>query len=282
MIAMLNYLIVDDLIKRALQEDMPFGDITTCATIKEDSIGKASVIVKEEGVICGVDVFKRVYEIIGEAKAEFSVKDGDKVAKGEIIGEVLGNTRAILMGERLALNLMQRMSGIATTTACYRDRLKGCHSKVVDTRKTTPLYRHLDKYSVLCGGGANHRLSLSDSILIKDNHIKAAGGITEAVRLAKENSSFTTKIEVETESRLEVLEALEAKADIIMLDNMEPTKVREMIELIDKRAITEASGNITLDNIREYGETGVDYISCGALTHSFKVLDISLKNLVNI
>jgi nicotinate-nucleotide pyrophosphorylase (carboxylating) len=277
---MLNFLIVDDLIKRALEEDMPFGDITTNATINSNSRARVSLYVKEDGIICGTSVFLRVFEILGDVMVTFNIQDGDEVKKGTKIAEVYGNTRNILMGERIALNLMQRMSGIATTTREYVKELEGLHSKVVDTRKITPLYRHLDKYSVLCGGGANHRFSLSDSVLIKDNHIDAAGGIKEAIVLAKKNSSFTTKIEVETETKEEVLEALEAKADIIMLDNMSPSKVKEMVDLIDGKAITESSGNITLETIRDYGLSGVDYISCGALTHSFKVLDISLKNLV--
>lgn len=279
---MLNYLIIDDLITRALQEDMPFGDITTNATISETSSSKASVIVKEDGVICGIPVFKRVYKLIGDVEVNFNAKDGDFVKKGTVIGNVSGNTRNILTGERIALNLMQRMSGIATTTYRYAKELEGLKAQVVDTRKTTPLYRHLDKYSVRCGGGSNHRLSLSDSVLIKDNHIAAAGGIKNAVALAKNNSSFTTKIEVETETKEEVLEAIEAEADIIMLDNMTPEKAKEMVKLIDGKAITECSGNITLETIKSYGETGVDFISCGALTHSFKVLDISLKNLINV
>ena len=279
---MLNYLIIDDLINRALQEDMPFGDITTNATISETSSSRASVILKEDGIICGIPVFKRVYKLLGDVEVSFDVNDGDFVKKGTVIGKVSGNTRNILNGERIALNLMQRMSGIATTTNRYAKELEGLNAQVVDTRKTTPLYRHLDKYSVRCGGGSNHRLSLSDSVLIKDNHIAAAGGIKNAVELAKKNSSFTTKIEVETETKEEVLEALESKADIIMLDNMTPEKASEMVKLIDGKAITECSGNITLENIRSYGETGVDFISCGALTHSFNVLDISLKNLVTI
>lgn len=279
---MLNYLIIDDLINKALQEDMPFGDITTNATISETSSSRASVILKEDGIICGIPVFKRVYKLLGDVEVSFDVNDGDFVKKGTVIGKVSGNTRNILNGERIALNLMQRMSGIATTTNRYAKELEGLNAQVVDTRKTTPLYRHLDKYSVRCGGGSNHRLSLSDSVLIKDNHIAAAGGIKNAVELAKKNSSFTTKIEVETETKEEVLEALESKADIIMLDNMTPEKASEMVKLIDGKAITECSGNITLETIRSYGETGVDFISCGALTHSFNVLDISLKNLVTI
>ena len=279
---MLNYLIVDDLISKAIQEDMPFGDITTNALIPEDSVSTASVIAKEDGIICGIPVFKRVFKLIGNVTCNFHIEDGDKVTSSTIIGTITGNTRNILMGERIALNLMQRMSGVATTTYNYASKLEGLKSKLVDTRKTTPLYRHLDKYSVVCGGGVNHRLSLSDSVLIKDNHIAAAGGIKQAVALAKKHSSFTTKIEVETETKEEVLEAIDSKADIIMLDNMTPEMAKKMVELINGRAITECSGNITLDTIRSYGETGVDYISCGALTHSFKVLDISLKNLTNI
>jgi len=277
---MLNYLIVDDLIKRSLQEDMPFGDITTVATVNENCLGTASIYVKEDGIICGVNVFKRVFEILGKAHATFTVMDGNPVKPGDKIGEVSGSARNILMGERIALNLMQRMSGIATTTSKYVKEIEGLNCNVVDTRKTTPLYRHLDKYSVLCGGGANHRLSLSDSVLIKDNHIDAAGGITNAVALAKKNSSFTTKIEVETETKEDVLEAIEAKVDIIMLDNMSPSMTKDMVELINGQAIIECSGNINLETIREYAKTGVDYISVGALTHSFKVLDISLKNLI--
>jgi nicotinate-nucleotide pyrophosphorylase (carboxylating) len=277
---MLNYLIVDDLIKRALQEDMPFGDITTIATVDENCLGTASIYIKDDGIICGVNVFKRVFEILGNVEAIFTVLDGNLVKKGDKIGEVSGNAQNILMGERIALNLMQRMSGIATTTSEFVKAIKGLNCNIVDTRKTTPLYRHLDKYSVLCGGGANHRLSLSDSVLIKDNHIDAAGGITRAVTLAKQNSSFTTKIEVETETREDVLEALYSKADIIMLDNMSTDMTNEMVKLIDGKAIVECSGNITLETIREYAKTGVNYISVGALTHSFNVLDISLKNLI--
>lgn len=279
---MLNYLMIDKLIQDGLNEDMPFGDVTTNSIISEDSRCTVNLYVKEDGIICGVPVFNRVFYIVGDVECNITVKDGDMVEKGQKIGTLEGNTRNVLMGERIALNLMQRMSGIATTTYKYAKAIEGTHAKVVDTRKVTPLYRHLDKYSVLCGGGKNHRFSLSDSILIKDNHIDAAGGITNAVALARANSSFTTKIEVETETKEEVLEALDAKADIIMLDNMKPSMVKEMVDLIDNRAITEASGNIVIENIREYAETGVDYISVGALTHSFKVLDISLKNLTLI
>lgn len=277
---MLNYLIIDDIIQRGLNEDMPFGDITTSSIIPEDSTCTASLYVKEDGIICGLPVFERVFTLIGDVKCNLFKKDGDKVSKGEKIGEIKGNTQKVLMGERIGLNLLQRMSGIATTTYNYAKAIENTKAKVVDTRKITPLYRHIDKYSVLCGGGANHRYSLSDSILIKDNHIDAAGSISRAVALAKKNASFTTKVEVETETKEDVLEAIESKADIIMLDNMSPAMAKEMVELIDGRAIVECSGNVTIENIRDYAETGTDYISVGALTHSFKVLDISLKNLV--
>ncbi len=277
---MLNYLIIDDIIQRGLNEDMPFGDITTSSIIPKDSTCTASLYVKEDGIICGLPVFERVFTLIGDVKCNLFKKDGDKVSKGEKIGEVKGNTQKVLMGERIGLNLLQRMSGIATTTYRYAKEIEHTKAKVVDTRKITPLYRHIDKYSVLCGGGANHRYSLSDSILIKDNHIDAAGSISNAVALAKKNASFTTKVEVETETKEEVLEAINSKADIIMLDNMSPAMAKEMVSLIDGRAIVECSGNITIENIKDYAETGTDYISVGALTHSFKVLDISLKNLV--
>ena len=277
---MLNYLIIDDIIQRGLNEDMPFGDITTSSIIPEDSTCTASLYVKEDGIICGLPVFERVFTLIGDVKCNLFKKDGDKVSKGEKIGEVKGNTQKVLMGERIGLNLLQRMSGIATTTYQYAKEIEHTKAKVVDTRKITPLYRHIDKYSVLCGGGANHRYSLTDSILIKDNHIDAAGSISNAVALAKKNASFTTKVEVETETKEEVLEAINSKADIIMLDNMSPAMAKEMVDLIDGRAIVECSGNVTIENIKDYAETGTDYISVGALTHSFKVLDISLKNLV--
>lgn len=276
---MLNFLIIDNIIKDGLNEDMPFGDITTNSIISEESTCTVSLYAKEDGIICGLPVFNRVFDIVTKVTFSTDVKDGDKVHNGQKIGELSGNTRNVLMGERIALNLLQRMSGIATTTNKYVNAIKGTNAKVVDTRKITPLYRHIDKYSVLCGGGANHRYSLSDSVLIKDNHIDAAGGIYNAVTTAKKNVSFTSKIEVETETRDDVLEALRSKVDIIMLDNMNPSEVSEMVKLIDGKAIVECSGNITLETINNYASTGVDYISVGALTHSFKVLDISLKNL---
>lgn len=277
---MLNFLIIDNLIKEALKEDMPFGDVTTTSTVSPKSMCTVSLYAKEDGIICGLPVFERVFTILGDVDVAFTVNEGDKVHSGLKLATLHGNAQNILMGERIALNLLQRMSGIATTTNKYVNAIKDTNCKVVDTRKVTPLYRHLDKYSVICGGGANHRFSLSDSILIKDNHIDAAGGITNAINLARNNSSFTTKIEVETESKEDVIEALNAKADIIMLDNMSPEMAKEMVSLIDGKAIVECSGNVTLETIHDYAVSGADYISVGALTHSFKVLDISLKNLV--
>lgn len=276
---MLNFLTIDKLIKEGLSEDMPFGDITTCSIIDETSNCEVSLFAKENGIICGLPVFKEVFLLLGNVNITLNVSDGDSVSKGDKLATLSGNTRNILQGERLALNLLQRMSGIATLTNKYAEALQGTKCKVVDTRKTTPLYRQLDKYSVTCGGGGNHRFSLSDSILIKDNHIAAAGGIKNAVALAKKFASFTTKIEVETETKEQVLEAIASGADIIMLDNMSPEMTKEMINLINGKAITEASGDITLENIKEYALAGVDYISVGALTHSFKALDLSLKNL---
>lgn len=275
---MLNFLIVDDIIKEALKEDSPYGDVTVSAIVSPLERAEVDLIAKEEGIICGLEIFKRVFEILGEVEVELFVKDGDLVSNTMIIGKVAGNAGNILVGERIALNLLQRMSGIATLTNKYVKKLEGSNTKILDTRKTTPNLRILEKYAVKVGGGINHRFSLSDGILIKDNHIGYAGGIKEAIELAKKNSSFIIKVEVETETREQVIEALEGGADIIMLDNMSPDLAREMVKLIDERALTECSGNITLDTVLDYGKTGVDYISSGELTHSVKALDISLKN----
>jgi nicotinate-nucleotide pyrophosphorylase (carboxylating) len=278
MVNMLNFLIVDDIIKEALKEDSPYGDVTVSAIVSPLERAEVDLIAKEEGIICGLEVFKRVFEILGEVEVELFVKDGDLVSNTMVIGKVVGNAGNILVGERIALNLLQRMSGIATLTNKYVKKLEGINTKILDTRKTTPNLRILEKYAVKVGGGINHRFSLSDGILIKDNHIGYAGGIKEAIELARKNSSFVRKIEVETETKEEVLEALEAGADIIMLDNMSPDLAREMVKLIDERVLTECSGNITLDTVLDYGKTGVDYISSGELTHSVKAFDISLKN----
>ncbi|KEZ86085.1 nicotinate-nucleotide pyrophosphorylase [Clostridium sulfidigenes] len=279
---MLNFLIVDDIIKRALKEDSPYGDVTVSAIVSPLERAEVDLIAKEDGIICGLDIFKRVFEILGEVEVNLFVKDGDLVKNTMVIGKVTGNAGNILVGERIALNLLQRMSGIATLTNKYVKKLEGLNTKILDTRKTTPNLRALEKYAVKIGGGVNHRFSLSDGILIKDNHIGYAGGIKEAIELAKKNSSFVRKIEVETETKDQVLEALEAGADIIMLDNMSPDLARDMVKLINGRALTECSGNITLDTVTDYGKTGVDYISSGELTHSVKAFDISLKNFRKI
>ncbi len=279
---MLNFLIVDDIIKSALKEDSPYGDVTVSAIVSPTERAEVDLIAKEEGIICGLDIFKRVFEILGEVEVDMFVKDGDLVKNTMVIGKVTGNAGNILVGERIALNLLQRMSGIATLTNKYVKKLEGFNTQILDTRKTTPNLRVLEKYAVKIGGGVNHRFSLSDGILIKDNHIGYAGGIKEAIKLAKKNSSFVRKIEVETETEEQVLEALEAGADIIMLDNMSPDLARDMVKLINGRALTECSGNITLDTVVDYGKTGVDYISSGELTHSVKSFDISLKNFRKI
>ena len=279
---MLNYLIVDKIIKNALEEDIPYGDITASSIVTKGSKAKASLIAKEDGIICGLPIFERVFAILGEVTFTSSVSEGSKVTNGDIIGEVEGNALNILMGERVALNLLQKMSGIATLTNKYVKKLEGLNTKLLDTRKTTANLRILEKYAVKIGGGHNHRFSLSDGILIKDNHIGYAGSIKNAIKLAKENSSFVRKIEVETEYKEQILEAIEAGADIIMLDNMTPNQVKEMVKLIAGRAITECSGNITLDTIRSYALSGVDFISSGELTHSVKAFDISLKNFTKI
>ena len=279
---MLNYLIVDKIIKDALQEDIPYGDITASSVVTKGSLAKASLIAKEDGIICGLPIFERVFTILGEVKFTSFINEGSIVKKGDIIGEVHGDALNILMGERVALNLLQKMSGIATLTNKYVNKLEGLNTKILDTRKTTANLRILEKYAVKVGGGNNHRFSLSDGILIKDNHIGYAGSIKEAIKLAKENCSFVRKIEVETESKNDVLEALEAGADIIMLDNMTPKEATEMVQLINGQAITECSGNITLDTVRSYALSGVDFISSGELTHSVKAFDISLKNFTRL
>lgn len=279
---MLNYLIVDKIINDALKEDIPYGDITTSSIVTNGSKAKASLIAKEDGIICGLPVFERVFTILGDVTFKSFINEGSSVTKGDIIGELYGDALNILMGERVALNLLQKMSGIATLTNKYVKKLEGLNTKLLDTRKTTANLRILEKYAVKIGGGHNHRFSLSDGILIKDNHIGYAGSIKNAIKLAKENSSFVRKIEVETEYKEQILEAIEAGADIIMLDNMTPNQAKEMVKLIAGRAITECSGNITLDTIRSYALSGVDFISSGELTHSVKAFDISLKNFTKI
>lgn len=277
----MNWLIIDNLIIEAIKEDVPQNDITTEFIIREECNCSVELIAKEDGVIAGLPVFERVFKILGGVNVEFFKKDGDKVCEGKCIARLSGKTKHILIGERTALNFLQRMSGIATLTNAYVDKLKSSGVKILDTRKTTPNMRIFEKYAVKIGGGCNHRYNLSDSVLIKENHISAAGGIKAAVTIIRQNVSFVKKIEVEVETMKQINEALEVGADIIMLDNMDAVTMKKAVEIINKKALVEASGNVTLDNILEVASSGVDYISVGALTHSFRVLDLSMKNLVN-
>jgi len=275
----MNYLVVDKIIKNALMEDIPSEDITTNSIVDTKSISTVELLCKEEGIIAGLEIFKRVFNILGNVEIKLYKCDGDKVYPKDKVGFLKGSTRNLLLGERVALNLLQRMSGIATLTNNFVKEINHTNAKLLDTRKTTPNLRILEKYSVKVGGGCNHRFNLSDGVMLKDNHISAAGGIKNAVELARKNSSFVRKIEVETENLEMVKEALEAKADIIMLDNMSLDLAKEAVNLINKRALIEFSGNVELNNIKEIAEIGVDYISVGALTHSAKILDFSMKNL---
>lgn len=271
---------VDHLILEALREDISSEDVTTNAVMKEAVTGEVELICKQDGVIAGLDVFERVFRLLdANTKVELYCKDGDQVKNGELMGKVVGDIRVLLSGERVALNYLQRMSGIATYTRSVAELLKGTGTKLLDTRKTTPNMRIFEKYAVRAGGGYNHRYNLSDGVLLKDNHIGAAGSVTKAVQMAKEYAPFVRKIEVEVENLDMVKEAVEAGADIIMLDNMSPEDMKKAVELIDGRAQTECSGNVTKENIARLTEIGVDYISSGALTHSAPILDISLKNL---
>ena len=274
---------VDQLLMRALREDITSEDITTNAIIREEKLGQVQLICKEDGVLAGLDVYKRVFELIDdEAVLETSFKDGDEVHNGDVIAVLKADVRAILSGERVALNYLQRMSGVATHTRKIVKLLEGSNITLLDTRKTTPNNRIFEKYSVKVGGGSNHRYNLSDGILIKDNHIDAAGSITEAVRLAREYAPFVRKIEVEVENMDMLKEALEAGADIIMLDNMSVDEMKEAVKIIDGRAQTECSGNVTKEKVKSLKDVGVDFISCGALTHSSPVLDYSMKHLTII
>ena len=274
---------VDDYILNALKEDITSEDVTTNAVMREAKKGKADLICKQDGIICGLDVFKRVFELLSEDSTfETSFKDGDKVQNGQLIGTVYGDIRVLLSGERIALNYLQRMSGIATLTNEMVSELAGYKTKLLDTRKTTPNMRPFEKHAVKVGGGTNHRYNLSDGVLIKDNHIGAAGSITKAVQMAKEYAPFVRKIEVEVESLEQLKEAVEAGADIIMLDNMDNDTMRQAVALVAGKAETECSGNVTKARLKEIAEIGVDYVSCGALTHSAPIMDVSLKNLVPI
>ena len=270
----------DELILQALREDITSEDITTNSVMPHYQAGEVDLICKQDGVIAGLEVFKRVFELLDEkTEVIFCCKDGDTVKKGEKIGLVRGDIRVLLSGERTALNYLQRMSGIATYTREIADLLKGTNTKLLDTRKTTPNMRIFEKYSVKVGGGYNHRYNLSDGILLKDNHIGAAGGVKEAVEMAKAYAPFVRKIEIEVENLDMLKEALEAGADIIMLDNMSVEDMKTAVALCRGKAETECSGNVTRENIARLVDIGVDYISSGALTHSSPILDLSLKNL---
>jgi len=270
----------DELIKMALREDISSEDVTTNAVMPEAQPGEVDLICKEDGIICGMDVYERVFKILDEATVvEKYVKDGEAVKKGQLMAKVKGDIRVLLSGERVALNYLQRMSGIATYTNQVAGLLKGSKTVLLDTRKTTPNMRIFEKYAVRCGGGQNHRYNLSDGILLKDNHIGAAGSITKAIEMAKAYAPFVRKIEIETETLDQVKEAVTAGADIIMLDNMDVATMKEAVKIIDGRAKTECSGNVTKENISNIIDSGVDYVSSGALTHSAPILDISMKNL---
>ncbi len=270
----------DELILSALKEDISSEDVSTNAVMPYYQEGSVSLIAKQDGIICGLYVFKRVFELLdGNVRVEFYFKDGDRVKNKDIVATVTGDIRVLLSGERTALNYLQRMSGIATYTNEVAKLFEGSRTKLLDTRKTTPNMRIFEKYAVKVGGGHNHRYNLSDGVLLKDNHIGAAGSVKKAVEMAKEYAPFVRKIEVEVESLEMVREAVEAGADIIMLDNMSVDMMKEAIEIIDGRAETECSGNVTKENVAKLTNIGVDYISSGALTHSAPILDLSLKNL---
>lgn len=270
----------DELIRLALQEDITSEDVSTNAVMPTAQQGTVDLIAKEDGIMAGLDVYARVFTLLDPATVvTFQVKDGDRVKPGDLIGTVTGDIRVLLSGERVALNYLQRMSGIATYTRQVADLLEGSGVTLLDTRKTTPNCRIFEKYAVRVGGGCNHRYNLSDGVLLKDNHIGAAGSITNAIQMAKAYAPFVRKIEIEVETLEQVKEAVDAGADIIMLDNMTPDTMRQAVELIDGRAQTECSGNITKENIARIREVGVDFVSSGALTHSAPILDISMKHL---
>lgn len=271
---------VDPIILSALKEDITSEDVSTNCVMPSPQRGRVELICKQDGIICGLQVFERVFHLLDEnTNIEFYVKDGDAVTSGQLMAKVYGDIRILLSGERTALNYLQRMSGVATYTHSVVSLLEGSKTKLLDTRKTTPNNRIFEKYSVRIGGGKNHRFNLSDGVMLKDNHINAAGGVKEAIRMAKEYAPFVRKIEVETETLNMVREAVDAGADIIMLDNMNHDDMKTAIEIIDGKAEVEVSGNITKENIAKLVDLGVDFVSSGALTHSAPIMDISLKNL---
>lgn len=270
----------DEMILLALKEDITFGDISSDAVLPKAAMGSVELIAKQDGVIAGLPVFKRVFELIdGSIDIKFMVADGDLVHSGEKLAVLRGDLHSLLSGERTALNYLQHMSGIATYTRSIADILEGSGIKLLDTRKTTPCNRIFEKYAVKIGGGNNHRFNLSDGVMLKDNHIAAAGGIKNAVAMAKKEVSFVRKIEVEVENLNMIREAVEAGADIIMLDNMDYETMEEALKIIDGKAETECSGNVTAENVAKLAALGVNYISSGALTHSAPILDISMKNM---
>lgn len=270
----------DKLIMQALEEDITSEDISTNSVMPEYQKGQVELICKQDGIVAGLNVFCRVFELLDDTVTfEMHAKDGDAVKKGDLMAVVTGDIRALLSGERTALNYLQRMSGIATYTHSIAKLLEGSKTTLLDTRKTTPNMRIFEKYAVKVGGGSNHRYNLSDGVMLKDNHIGAAGSIVKAVAMAKSYASFVHKIEVEVENLDMVREAVEAGADIIMLDNMTPEEMKEAVKIIDGRALTECSGNVTKENIQSILDVGVDFVSSGALTHSAPIMDISLKNL---
>ena len=274
---------VDPLVLSALKEDVTSEDVTTNAVMPTAQAGEVDLVCKEDGVICGLQVFRRAFELLDEnTEFEFYVQDGDEVKKGQLMAKVRGDIRTLLVGERTGLNYLQRMSGIATYTNSIAKLLEGSKTKLLDTRKTSPNNRIFEKYSVRVGGGNNHRYNLTDGILLKDNHIGAAGSVEKAIQMAKEYAPFVRKIEVEVESLEMVKEAVDAGADIIMLDNMSHEEMKEAVEVINHKAEIEISGNVTKENIAKLIDLGVDYISSGALTHSAPIMDISLKNLHRI
>lgn len=274
----MNYIGLDKLILDALSEDLGTGDITTESCIPEDAVSSGTFRAKQEGVFCGMEVLTRVFYLVDPAvKVTPLIRDGDRVQKGDSIADITGPSRSVLCGERVALNLVQHMSGVATATRRAVQAVEGTGCIIVDTRKMTPGLRVLEKYAVKAGGGRNHRFNLADGVLIKDNHIVAAGGIAQAIHAVRRNAPHTLRVEIEAETVDQVLEALEAGADIIMLDNMTVADMRECVRLIGGRALTEASGNMGERDLREVAETGVNFISIGALTHSVQALDISLK-----
>ena len=270
----------DKLIRMALQEDITSEDVSTNAVMRSAVKGTVDLIAKEDGIIAGLDVYARVFQILDEkTEISFNFKDGEAVKKGDLLGTVTGDIRVLLSGERVALNYLQRMSGIATYTNGVAKLLAGTKTKLLDTRKTSPNNRIFEKYAVRIGGGNNHRYNLTDGVLLKDNHIGAAGGVKQAVTMAKEYAPFVRKIEVEVENLSMVREAVEAGADIIMLDNMSHEDMREAMNIIGGKALVEVSGNVTKENIAKITDLGVDFVSSGALTHSAPIMDISLKNL---